>query len=93
MHFNLLKLHNCSHFCNHIAYFAALQQYSIEISEHSHIEQLKKAFQSSNKSGDVKKQILNYISHHESFVFRKLNNSALVDESSITNKADVNDHP
>ncbi|KAH0604973.1 uncharacterized protein H6S33_004955 [Morchella sextelata] len=58
-HFHFIKLHMLSHYREHIEHFRSIPQYSTDISELTHVRQIKEAYGVSNKI-DAATQVLDY---------------------------------
>jgi len=56
-HFNFIKMHLLSHFCDHIRQFGNIPMYSTEFGELAHKTQIKAGWQQSNKN-DASRQIV-----------------------------------
>ena len=56
-HFNFIKMHLLSHFCDHIRQFGNIPMYSTEFGELAHKTQLKAGWRQSNKN-DASRQIV-----------------------------------
>lgn len=74
--FGFPKLHLLSHFSSFIRRFGSLPQHSTEAGESAHRRMIKLAYKSSNRVGDVDKQLIDYWARKDAFVMRKLNNAA-----------------
>jgi hypothetical protein len=75
--FNFPKIHLMLHFRDQIQRFGSLKQWSTEIGESSHKQQIKDGFNSSNKTGDYYTQLINFYLRCDAFTVRKANLEAL----------------
>ena len=57
--------------------FGSLKQWSTEIGESSHKQQIKDGFNASNKTGDYYTQMINFYLRYDVFMVRKANLEAL----------------
>ena len=73
--FGFPKLHLLTHFSRIVRCFGSLPQHSTESGESAHRRMIKLGFQSSNRVGDVDKQLIDYWARKDAFVVRKLNNA------------------
>jgi len=53
-HFNFIKMHLLSHFCDHIRQFGNIPMYSTDIGELTHKTQIKDGWRQSNKNDAVR---------------------------------------
>ena len=75
--FNFPKIHLMQHFRDQIQRFGSLKQWSTEIGESSHKQQIKDGFNASNKTGDYYTQVINFYLRCDAFTVRKANLEAL----------------
>jgi len=75
-HFNFIKMHLLSHFCDHIRQFGNIQMYSMEIRELAHKRQIKDGWRQSNKN-DSARQIVHSYSRQHAIRMRLLNLQSL----------------
>ena len=71
-HFNFIKMHLLSYFCDHIHQFGNIPMYSTEIRELAHKTQIKEGWCQSNKN-DTTRQIVHRYSSQHSIWMRLLN--------------------
>jgi hypothetical protein len=71
-HFNFIKLHVLTHYRKHVERFGSIPQYCSDISELSHVRQVKEAYRASNKV-DAATQILDYGGRRLALEIRILN--------------------
>jgi len=71
-HFNFIKMHLLSHFCDHISQFGNIRIYSTEIRELAHKTQIKEGWHQSNKN-DAARQIVHSYSRQHAIRMRLLN--------------------
>ena len=65
-HFNFIKIHLLSHFCDHIRQFGNIPMYSMEIGELAHKTQIKEGRRQSNKN-DAARQIVHSYGRQHAF--------------------------
>jgi len=63
-HFNFIKMHLLSHFCDHIRQFGNIPMYSTEIGELAHKTQIKDGWHQSNKNDTVRQIVHSYGRQH-----------------------------
>ena len=63
-HFNFIKMHLLSHFCDHIRQFGNIPMYSTEIGELAQKTQIKKGWRQSNKNDAVRQIMHSYGRQH-----------------------------
>ena len=71
-HFNFIKMHLLSHFCDHIRQFGNIPMYSTEIGELDHKTQIKDGWRQSNKN-DAMRQIVHSYGPQHAIWMRLLN--------------------
>jgi len=71
-HFNFIKMHLQSHFCDHIRQFRNIPMYSMEIGELAHKTQINKGWRQSNKN-DAAVQIVHSYGRQHAIRMRLLN--------------------
>ena len=71
-HFNFVKMHLLSHFCDHIRQFGNIPMYSTEIGELAHKTQIKDGWRQSNKN-DAARQIVHSYGRQHAIRMRLLN--------------------
>ena len=77
-HFNFVKMHLLSHFCDHILQFGNIPMYSTEIGELAHKTQIKEGCRQSNKN-DAGRQIVDSYGRQHAMRMRLLNLKSLQD--------------
>jgi len=77
-HFNFVKMHLLSHFCDHIPQFGNIPMYSTEIGELAHKTQIKEEWRQSNKN-DAARQIVHSYGRQHAIRMRLLNLESLQD--------------
>jgi len=77
-HFNFIKMHLLSHFCDHIRQFGNIPMYSTEIGELAHKTQIKEGLRQSNKN-DAARQIVHSYGRQHAIRMRLLNLESLQD--------------
>jgi len=75
-HFNFIKMHLLSHFCDHIGQFGNIPMYSTEIGELAHKTQIKDGWRQSNKN-DAARQIVPSYGRQHAIRMRLLNLESL----------------
>jgi len=75
-HFNFIKMHLLSHFCDHIRQFGNIPMYSTEFGELAHKPQIKAGWRQSNKN-DASLQIVQRYSRLHGIPMRLLNLESL----------------
>jgi len=75
-HFNFIKMHLLSHFCDHICQFGNIPIYSTEIGELAHKTQIKAGRRQSNKN-DAARQIVHSCGRQHAIRMRRLNLQSL----------------
>lgn len=75
-HFNFVKMHLISHFCDHIRQFGNIPMYSTEIGELAHKTQIKDGWRQSNKN-DAARQIVHTYGRQHAIRMRLLNLESL----------------
>ena len=75
-HFNFIKMHLLSHFCDHIRQFGNIPMYSTEIGELAHKMQIKDGWRQSNKN-DAARQIVHSYGRQHAIRMRLLNLESL----------------
>jgi len=75
-HFNFIKMHLLSHFCDHIRQLGNIPMYSTEFGELTHKTQIKAGWRQSNKN-DVSRQIVQSYSRQHGIRIRLLNLESL----------------
>jgi len=75
-HFNFIKMHLLSHFCDHIGQFGNLRMYSREIRELTHKTQIKDGWRQSN-TNDAARQIVHSYGRQHAIRMRLLNLESL----------------
>jgi len=75
-HFNFIKMHLLSHFCDHIRQFGNILMYSTEIRELAHKTQIKEEWRQSNKNNTAR-QIMHSYDHQHAIRMRLLNLQSL----------------
>jgi len=75
-HFNFIKIHLLSHFCDHIRQFGNIPMYSTEFGELAHKTQIKARWRQSNKN-DASRQIVQSYSQQHGIRMRLLNLESL----------------
>jgi hypothetical protein len=75
-HFNFIKMHLLSHFCDHIRQFGNIPMYSTEFGELAHKTQIKAGWRQSNKN-DASRQIVQSYSRQHGIRMRLLNLESL----------------
>jgi len=75
-HFNFIKMHLLSHFCDHICQFGNIPMYSTEFGELLHKTQIKAGWRQSNKN-DASQQIVQSYSRQHGIRMRLLNLQSL----------------
>jgi len=75
-HFNFIKMHLLSHFCDHIRQFGNIPMYSMEIGELAHKTQIKHGWRQSNKN-DAARQIVHSYGRQHAIRMRLLNLESL----------------
>jgi len=63
-HFNFIKMHLLSHFCDHIRQFGNIPMYSTEIGKLAHKTQIKEGWRQSNKNDAARQIVHSYGSQH-----------------------------
>jgi len=81
-HFNFVKMHLPSHFCDHIHHFGNIPMYSTQIGELAHKTQIKEGWRQSNKNDDAC-QIVHSDGHQHAIRMRLLNLEYLQDRSAF----------
>ena len=76
LHFNFIKMHLLSHFCDHIRQFGNIPMYSTEIGELAHKTQIKDGWRQSNKN-DAARQIVHSYGRQHAIRMRLLNLESL----------------
>jgi len=77
-HFNFVKMHLLSHFCDHIRQFGNIPMYSTEIGELAHKTQIKEGWRQSNKN-DADRQSVHSCGRQHAIWMRLLNLESLQD--------------
>jgi len=77
-HFNFIKMHLLSHFCDHVRQFGNIPMYSPEIGELAHKTQIKEGWRKSN-TNDAGRQIVHSYGRQHAFRIRLLNLQSLQD--------------
>jgi len=75
-HFNFIKMHLLSHFCDHIRQFGNIPMYSTEIGKLAHKTQIKDGWHQSNKN-DAARQIVDSYGRQHAIRMRLLNRESL----------------
>jgi len=75
-HFNFIKMHLLSHFCDHIRQFGNIAMYSTEIGEAAHNTQIKDGWGQSSKN-DIGRQIVHSYGCQHAIRIRRLNLESL----------------
>ena len=75
-HFNFIKMHLLSRFCDHTRQFGNILIYSMEIGELAHKTQIKEGWHQSNKN-DAARQIVHGYGHQHAIRMRVLNLKSL----------------
>jgi len=75
-HFNFIKMHLLSHFCDNIPQFGNIPMYSTEIGELAHKTQIKAGWRQSNKN-DAARQIVHSYGRQHAIRMRLLNLESL----------------
>jgi len=75
-HFNFIKMHLLSHFCDHIRQFGNIPMHSTEIGELAHKTQIMEGWRQSNKN-DAERQIVHSYGHQHAIRMRLLNLQSL----------------
>jgi len=75
-HFNFIKMHLLSHFCDHIRQFGNIPKYSTEIGELAHKTQIKDGWRQSNKN-DAPRPIVHSYDRQHAIRMRLLNLESL----------------
>jgi len=75
-HFNFIKMHLLSHFCDHIRQFGNIPMYSTEIGELAHKTQIKEGWRQSNQN-DAAHQIVHSYGRQHAIQMRVLNLQSL----------------
>jgi len=75
-HFNFIKMHLLSHFCDHIRQFGNIPMYSTEIRELAHKTQIKEGWHQSTKN-NAARQIMHSYDHQHAIRMRLLNLQSL----------------
>jgi len=63
-HFDFIKMHRLSHFCDHIRQFGNIPMYSTEIGELAHKTQIKDGWRQSNKNDAARQMVHSYGRQH-----------------------------
>ena len=69
--FNFPKIHLMQHPREEVQQFGSLKQWSKEIGESSHKQQIKDGFNASNKTGDYYTQMINFYLRYDAFTVRR----------------------
>jgi hypothetical protein len=72
-HWNFPKLHLMMHFSVQVHRCGSLGQWSTEIGERSHLQQIKDGYNAGNRSGDIYLQIIDHYLRLDAFTVRRLN--------------------
>jgi len=75
-HFNFIKMHLLSHFCDHIHWFGNIPMYSTEIGGLAHKTQIKEGWRQSN-TNDAARQIVHIYGRQHAIRIRLLNLQSL----------------
>ena len=79
-HFNFVKMHLLSHFCDHILQFGNIPMYSPEMGELAHKTQIKKGWPQSNKNNTACPMVHSYSCQH-AIRMRRFNLESLQDRA------------